>query len=590
MVPGFLIAILGIPPVKPQIEYRLIADPSTFTGVSVELRLRNVPARLTLAAPAHPEYDDKYWRYLEGIEARDGAGNPVSITRSDSVLWKLGNAGGEVLVRYRVRFPQGQVPRAAWRPFLTATGGLIGGPHSFLYPLGLERAGATLSVSVPPQWTIATSLQAAGAGTFTAPDLHTLVESPLQVGIQSEWRFTAGGIPHRVFYWRLPDARAFDTTAFLNDIEKIANGAIAVFGNAPYSSYTFMFQDGAYGGLEHLSSVTLGAPSTDLASNPHSLAQETAHEFFHSWNLMHIKPVEYRELEYRTQPPVTELWFSEGLTMFYADLLLRRGGVWAPQPTRTAHLEAVMARYWNSSGHLRFSAEAISRVAYNAGPGALGDYSGSPHAIGELIGAMLDLQIRESTRGARSVDDVMRLMNRRHGGKTFTSQDVRSVVEEVCRCKADIFDRTVLAAGAIDFDRYLGSLGLKASMSWETNVDQSGRPFPDLRLLGYLRPGETNVRLVITDPRTTWGKAGLHSHDILVTFNDTAIANWPELRAALRGLSVGDTATVAVIQEGARRVIKVPITAQDRPVVRIVPRDDATPDQKRAYEAWSEGR
>ena len=57
-------------------------------------------------------------------------------------------------------------------------------------------------------------------------------------------------------------------------------------------------------------------------------------------------------------------------------------------------------------------------------PGALGDYSGSAHAIGELIGAMLDLQIREATRGTRSMDDVMRLMYQRHGGKTFTSRDV----------------------------------------------------------------------------------------------------------------------------------------------------------------------
>lgn len=591
MLAGFLIATtLGTLSPKPQIEYRLTADPSSFAGVSVELRMMNVPAGLTLAAAAHPEYDDKYWRYLEGLEARDGAGHPIAITRSDSVLWKLANTAGEVTVRYRVRFPQEETPRAAWHAFLTATGGLLGGPHSFLYPLGLERAGATVSLALPSQWTIATSLQPAGEATFTAPDLHTLMESPFQVGIQSEWHFSAHGIPHRVFYWRIPDAKPFDTTAFVASIEKIANGAIGLFGSAPYSSYTFMFQDGAYGGLEHLSSVTLGAPSADLAPNPHALAQETAHEYFHSWNLMSIEPVEYRGLDYRIQPPVAELWFSEGLTMFYADLLLRRGGIPAPQPTRKAHLEALMSRYWNSSGHVRFSAEEISRVAYNAGPGALGDYSGSPHAIGELIGAMLDLQIREATGGTRTMDDVMRLMNQRHGGKTFTSRDVQRAVEEVCACKADIFDRTVFAAGAIDFDRYLGSLGLKATLSWETNLDQTGRPFPDLRLLGYLRPGETSIRLVITDPRTTWGRAGLHSHDVLVSFNEKPIASWPELRTALRALAVGDTATVVVMQHGAQRTIKVPITAQDRAVVRITPMEGFTPDKKRAYQAWSEGR
>jgi predicted metalloprotease with PDZ domain len=583
-------AIVGLPSFKPQLEYRLTVDPANFTGITVELRMLRVPAGLTLAAPAHPEYDDKYWRYLEGLEAKDQSGNSIAITRSDSVLWKLSNPAGDVVVRYRVRFPQEPAPRAAWRAFLTSSGGLVGGPHSFLYPLGLERAGATLTLALPPQWTIATSLQSQGGSTFSAPDLHTLMESPLQVGIQSEWHFTARGLPHRVFYWRAADARPFDTTAFVKDIEKIVNGALEVFGSAPYSSYTFMFQDGAYGGLEHLSSFTLGAPSADLATNPHALGQEIAHEYFHSWNLMSIKPVEYRGLDYRTQPPVAALWFNEGFTMFYADLLLRRGGIPAPQPTRAAHLEGVMARYWNSSGHVRFSAEEISRVAYNAGPGALGDYSASPHAIGELIGAMLDLQIRESTRGARSLDDVMRLMYQRHGGKTFTSTDVQRAVEETCRCQAEIFARNVFAAGAIDFDRYLATLGLKADLTWETNRDQNDRPFPDLRLQGYQRPGESIFRLVITDPRTIWAKAGLHSHDVLVSFNGKPLASWPELRTALRGLTVGDTATVVVVQQGNQRTIRVPITAQDRPVVKIVPRGNFTPDQKRAYQAWSEGK
>ncbi|MGQ0703182.1 MAG: M61 family metallopeptidase, partial [Gemmatimonadales bacterium] len=222
-----------------------------------------------------------------------------------------------------------------------------------------------------------------------------------------------------MYYWRLPEAQPFDTLAFVDGIRHIAEATISLFGSAPYRHYTFLFQDGAYGGLEHPASVTLGAPSRTLASDPHAFLAETAHEFFHTWNLMRIKPVEYLGLTYRTQPPVAGLWFSEGLTLFYADLLLRRAGLPPPHPTRIAHLESLMARYWNNQGYVRFSAEAISRVAYNAGPGALGDYSASVHLIGELIGAMLDLRIREATRGERSMDDVMRVMNRRFVERGF---------------------------------------------------------------------------------------------------------------------------------------------------------------------------
>ena len=87
------------------------------------------------------------------------------------------------------------------------------------------------------------------------------MESPMQVGIQSEWSFQVNNITHRVFYWRLPNAAPFDTVAFVNARQKIASAALALFGGAPYRSYTFMYQDGAYGGLEPL------CPVPDLSSS-----------------------------------------------------------------------------------------------------------------------------------------------------------------------------------------------------------------------------------------------------------------------------------------------------------------------------------
>jgi predicted metalloprotease with PDZ domain len=69
-----------------------------------------------------------------------------------------------------------------------------------------------------------------------------------------------------------------------------------------------------------------------------------------------------------------------------------------------------MSSYINNPAYALFSAEQVSRVAYNAEPGALGDYSASTHLEGELIGTMLDLIIRDATRGRRSMDDVMRLL------------------------------------------------------------------------------------------------------------------------------------------------------------------------------------
>lgn len=580
-------------PAKSRLDYTLRVDRADLGGVAVELRIRNAPGRLRLAAHAHPEYDDRYWRHLEALTATGPGGAPLGVTREDSVLWRLDNAAGDVVVRYRVRFPDEGSPRSSWRPFLAPTGGLVGGPHSFLYLVGQENAPVSVTLDLPAGWKVGTGLAGSSAGrNFAADGVHLLMESPMLVGDLSEWTVEAAGLPHRIFYWWRPDAVPFDTVAFARGIERLADQAIRLFGGAPYRDYAFLFQDGAYGGgLEHPNSATLGAPSAELARDPNAVLRETAHEFVHTWNLMAIRPAGYRKVDYRTQPPVDELWFSEGLTLFYADLLLRRAGLPTHDSTRTAHLAGLIGWYSATPGNARFSAEQVSRVAYNARPDALGDYTASSHLQGELIGTALDLLVRDATDGARSMDDVMRLMYARVSARGFTGADVESAVEEVCGCSADsIFGGTVRQAGAIDFGRYLAPLGLRVSVSWEPEVDDDGRPQRDLRIWGWTEGNEPGLRLRIADPASVWGRAGLHTGDRLVSAGGAPVRTWPELRAFLLGMGIGDTATIAVRRPEGMFEAKVRMEQLDRPVVRIEPVPDASARQRRLREAWLAGR
>ena len=386
---------------------------------------------------------------------------------------------------------------------------------------------------------------------------------------------------------RLP----FDTAAFVRGVELLAGKTIELFGGVPYREYTFLFQDGAYGGgLEHPTSVTLGAPSADLARDPHAVLRETAHEFVHTWNLMAIKPAGYRKVDYRTQPPVDELWFSEGLTLFYADLLPRRAGLPTPDSTRTGHLESLIGRYLSMPGNARFSAEQVSRVAYNARPDALGDYSASSHLQGELIGTMLDLLVRAATDGAKSMDDVMRLMYARFTTRGFTGADVERAVAEVCGCSAAaIFDGSVRKAGPLDFERYLAPIGLRLSTEWVADVDRTGARQRDLRIWGWSEDNEPGLRLRVTDPASVWGRAGLRTGDPLLSANGKPVRTWPELRAFLTGLAIGDTARIAVRRPEGIFEARVVMQGLDRPAVRIEPAPGASPGQRRLREAWLAG-
>ncbi len=608
--------------VKPAVQYTLRVDSTDLSGWSVELLLRTTSDTFRLAMAAHPEYDDRYWRFV-----RDFAVEPSSatFTKVDSAVWQVVAPRGPVTVRYRIVLPPAQPgggpggPRAAWRPFLTPSGGLVGGPHAFMYLIGAERMPAAVQLDLPPSWGIATGLRdgmptSPASSThrvhqgmrmegtsgrvwfYSASDAATLVDSPIFVGHFHDWQFAEAGVPHRIVYWSLPDAAPFDTAAFVAGVKAIVHQTITLFGRAPYRDYTFLFQDGAYGALEHRNSVTIGAPGKDLASDPRALLMETAHEFFHTWNLMTIRPVEYRDIDYHTQPPVSSLWFSEGLTMFYADLLLRRAGFQLHDSTRAAHLERLMSSYVNNPAYARFSAEQVSRVGYNAEPGAFGDYSASTHLQGELIGTMLDLMIRDATHGSRSMDDVMRLLFDRAsppgyhseretklGGPGIDGRGIEQAVETVCRCDVTpFFDAYVRGAGAIDFDRYLGLIGVKTTVTSAAAV-YNGEPERDLRVFGYEPDGDSGVNLIVSNPASIWGRAGLHSRDRLERINGASVRTWPELRATLQNLHMGDTVRVEVRRPDGPFATTVRVAGFDRASVRMT----GTPNARGT--AWLRG-
>jgi len=597
------------PALKAQIQYTLRVDSTDLSGWTVVMRFRTTADTFRLAMAAHPEYDDRYFRYVRDVDVDGG-----TVTRVDSAVWRFEAPRGAVTVHYRLTLPPAEPGlRASWRPFLTPAGGLIGGPHAFMFLLGSEQEPVAVTLELPPSWMVATGLSDAvrpsdqgilRAGQrvwgYAAQDAATLVDAPILVGHLRQWRFVEGATTHRVVYWPLPTATPFDTAAFVSGIQRVVHQTFALFGSAPYREYTFLLQDGAYsGGLEHHNSVTMGAPSADLAKDPNAVLPETAHEFFHTWNLLAIRPVESQNLSYRTQPPIRGLWFSEGLTLYYADLLLRRAGVRLHDSTRTAHLERLIGSYIFNPAYGRFSAESISQVAYNAEPGELGDYSASTHLQGELTGTILDLMIRDATQGQKSMDDVMRLLfsrvpaiapspsRREPTPYRIDGRTIEQAVEAVCGCDVTpFFDAHVRGARPIDFDRYLALAGLKTQVTWAPAM-YNDEPERDLRVWGYER--DSTLRLVINNPASVWGKAGLHSRDRLVRMNGGAVQTWAELRAKLQGLRMGDTVRVEVARPEGPFVATVVVAGMERPTVRLETLPSATDEQRRLAQRWMSG-
>src|SRR5687767_13006385 len=573
----------------PVIHYVLRVDSADLTGFDVEMRIRHAPDTFRVAMAAHPEYDDRFWRFIEGLRVETPRGEG-QIARLDSALWRVRAPGGNATLKYRVRLPAAEGgQRASWRPFVSPTGSLTGGPHAFMYIVSAPLAPAHVTIDAPRSWSIATGLvPTADSRTFFAPTAEVLVDSPILAGQFRSWSFDIDGTPHRVVYWPLPDATPFDTAAFVSALEGLSRQAVALFGRALYREFTFLFQDGAFGGLEHANSATLGAPSAELAKEQAELLGEAAHEYIHTWNLVRIRPVERGPISYRQTGQSRGLWWSEGLTMYYADVLARRAAIPTVDSTRIGHVERLIARYLFSPGNAHISAERAGLAEYGAPPGSLGDYDPSPHTQGELLGTILDLVIREATQDRRSIDDVMRLMMQRYSGRTgFTGRDIERAVTDVCGCSVRaIFDAHVRGAGPIDVNRYLDAIGLRAEVTQEPARTPQGDASPDLRVFAWQPDGEQRVALLINNPSSAWGRAGLHTGDRVVSINGQAIASVRDFRAAIVSARIGDTVVVRVQRPNGPFRATVRVTGYTYPRVRLEERLEATPLQRRRREKW----
>jgi len=233
--------------------------------------------------------------------------------------------------------------RTAW---LDATRGFFNATSLCLRVHGHEHAAHELHMARPQghaDWKLATALtpvKAArhGFGSYHAASYDELADSPVEMGAFQSLRFTACGVPHRLV---ISGASAsLDSARLVRDVQRICEEEIRFWSadaRAPYDRYLFLLSvvDEGYGGLEHRSSTALVCGRRDLPRLDEAKAPEGytallglfSHEYFHAWNVKRMRPKELARYDYTQENYTGLLWFFEGFTSYYDDLLLRRAGL-----------------------------------------------------------------------------------------------------------------------------------------------------------------------------------------------------------------------------------------------------------------------
>ena len=410
----------------------------------------------------------EFSKSLQRLQAHQG-GQTVELTQLDKCSWQVDcNPDQPLVLRYEVYAFDNSV-RTAW---LDAHRGFFNGTSLFLQVQGHEDTPHALTLVADkngPDWQVATGLSPLkvnrnGFGSYLADSYDALVDCPVEMGDFWRGSFVAGGIPHTFVVTGAPPS--FDGARLLADTQAICEAEIRFWHGAktsarsknkpPHADYLFMLNavDDGYGGLEHRNSTALICTRKDLprldhpalkpssASPPAAIQPQRSegyttllglisHEYFHTWNVKRLRPAEFARYDYAHENHTQLLWFFEGFTSYYDDLLLRRAGL-IDDSTYLKLLTKTINQVMQTPGR---ELQTVAQASFDAWVKYYRQDENTPNATvsyytkGALVALCLDLTLRQE--GKTTLDAVMRALWLRCQGGPMTEADLASVLTEL---------------------------------------------------------------------------------------------------------------------------------------------------------------
>jgi len=471
-------ALLGPLPVVAQVTQAAGPEPVVYTirVPSPEAQIATIEASLPtdgrsavevmmpIWSPGFYRIED-YAGQVRSLIAGGPHGGALEVERTRANRWRIATAGASrVVLSYELICGSRSVTTNWVSPEL----GVLNGPATFITLADASERPHEVRLELPPEWPgAATGLAPAPDGEpyhYRADDYDTLVDAPIVAGDLSTHEFAVDGVPHYLVDLGAPDA--WDGARAARDLERIVEQTLPLWGTLPYERYVFLnvFRRGG-GGLEHANSTLLTANAERLTTEPgyRRWLSFVAHEYFHAFNVKRLRPVELGPFDYEAGPRTTSLWQAEGVTSYYAELLLARAGLNGTGDLLAA-LSATIRRLQSSPGRLLETLEGSSLNVWTnsmSGVGA-GESTVSYYDKGMVVGFLLDARIRHATGGRKSLDDVMRLAYARYGGaRGFTPDEFRATAEEVAGVDLrDWFRRALATTEELDYVEALDWYGL----------------------------------------------------------------------------------------------------------------------------------
>jgi predicted metalloprotease with PDZ domain len=520
-------------------------------------------------------------QYVTWVRAKAASGDTLQVRQLDKTTWRVNGAEHGVRVEYEIVADQGG-------PY----GAQLNSAHAFLnlaeilmYVPDLRRSSVSVRFTdVPANWRTATALASRSANEFSASNYDRLVDGPVEIGFFKDAAFDVDSTHVRVVIDA--DPADYDMAKIVPMVKSIVKAEISWMDDRPMDHYLFIYhfpRGAGEGGMEHAYSTAIDLDARILRSKPEYLADVTAHEFFHLWNVKRIRPQSLEPIDYTRENYTSALWFSEGVTSTVAPYMLLRAGL-MDEPQYLKELGDAIGALQHRPAHLTQSAEESSldawleKYPYYFAP----QRSISYYNKGEILGVMLDLQVREISHGQACLRDVFHWMNEHYAkrGKFFPdSEGVRQSAESVSHGDLHwFFQKYVAGTQEIPYDDFFKTVGLRLDQVKTIVADPAFR---------VVRSFDGPLTVLSVQAGSAAAQAGLTAGDYVLELNGDPVRR--SLQEQLSGMKPGEQIHVKTRNGAGDHDLVWTLGSREEVEFELKDVDNVTPQQRARRTAWLAG-
>lgn len=564
------------------VSYEVKLDNILHHELRISMEIRDVsdkPIVIKMANASPGRYaTHQFAKNLYGEKAYDLSGKSIATTRTGASSWQVVPKNGYVRFEYLLYANHADGTYSG----IDSEKILLNIPSAFVYTDDLPKSEITLKFDLNGHdtWSIATQLPEVERGTFTAPDFYYFMDSPILIGSLAFRSWEVDGKTIRIAALHTGSNEELDM--FTDWTKAIVTQEKAVFGGLPrydFDTYTFLcaYHPDIYGdGMEHRNSTVCSAPYP-LKTAAGYLIGTIAHEFFHGWNIERIRPDDLEPFDFAEANVSEALWFGEGFTNYYEELILTRAGINSREKF-LENLENKVNLVRNSPARQFRNPIQISQNAPYADAAVANDETNyannyvSYYYYGEVLGAGLDLMLRTTFKDV-TLDTYMRAVWEKFG-KTeipYTLEDLKRTLAEVTSDKSfaeKFFNQYIYKSELPDYSGLLEEFGITTSSEQRVNW---GKP--------SIKNGVFSSKAIIGTP---FYEAGIEKGDAIISINSMRISQDSDLEKL--DLVIGNTYPIAYVHKGERR--SGTFTAVQDPGMQFTFQESADKKAKDRQDQW----